>query len=219
MWNLLNPDNEFIKVINNITDMVLLSLLWILMCCTIVGIGPATVALYYAIVKSIRRDRGSTFKAFFHAIKENWKTSLLFGLLLGAFGVSIFIYDAPNIVAYFTLDNRPNVILIMISFLKLFILSGLFLYLFPLISRFEVTISGAVLTSLLLAIRHVLATIAMCIILLVGFFVISFAPFLLVIMPAAIVYAQSFLLEPIFKQVMSENNKTMDENEDQWYLE
>lgn len=219
MWNLLSPDNEFAKVVSKIMDLVFLSLLWLFLSCTIIGIGPATVALYYAVVKSIRRDRGSAFQAFFHAIKENWKSSLLFGLLFAAFVVSVLMYDVPNILAYFTLDTHPGLGIMVLSFLKLFLLGSIFLYIFPLISRFRISFSGAVLTSLLLSVRHILSTLALFVITFAGIWLVSFAPFMLFFLPSVIVYAYSFLIEPILKQMLSDGAHVKDENEDQWYLE
>ncbi len=219
MWNLLSPDSEFAKVVNNIMDMLLLGLAWLALCCTIVGIGPATTALYYTIVKSIRRGRGSAFAEFIHAIRENWKLSLVFGLVYAAFVVSVLIYDVPTIVAYFTLDTHPSLLIVLASFVKLFLLGSLFLYVFPLISRFQLTFSGALFTSLLLAVRNCFSTLAMLLIFFAGLFLISVAPFMLFFLPSAIVYAHSFLMEPILRKILSDDDRIKHKDEDQWYLE
>ena len=43
MWNLLNPDNRFVQIVNKIACGVVISLLWALLSCTIIGFGPAGV--------------------------------------------------------------------------------------------------------------------------------------------------------------------------------
>lgn len=218
MWNLLNPDSELARAINKITDMVLLSLLWVVLCGTVIGIGPATVGLYYAVAKSIRRDRGSTLTEFFHAIKQNWKISLIIGILLTAFGVSVLFFDIPNIVAFFTAGAPASLIWTILSFVKIFVFVGITLYVFPLISRYHVTTAGVVLTSLLLSLKHIFSTLAMCAIVFAGVYVSQFHPLLLGIVPACVVYILTFLLEPILKTLLSEQDKANMED-DPWYLE
>lgn len=218
LWNLLNPDNGLARAINKITDMILLSLLWVLLCCTVIGIGPATVGLYYAVAKSIRRDRGSVLTEFFHAIKQNWKISLIIGILLTAFGLSVLFFDIPNIVAFFTLDDPGSLIWTIFSFLKIFVFIGISLYVFPMISRYNVTTAGVVLTSLLLSLKHIFSTLSMCAIVFAGAYVIQFHPLWLGIVPACVVYILTFFLEPILKTLMSEQDKA-NMQDDPWYLE
>ena len=43
---------------------------------TIVGIGPASTALYYATAKALRYERGHALKEFFHGLKASWKISM-----------------------------------------------------------------------------------------------------------------------------------------------
>lgn len=219
MWNLLNPDSEFAQVINKIVDMILLSLAWLLLCGTVIGIGPAMVGLYYAVAKSIRRDRGSAMQAFFHAIKVNWKMSLLMGVILTVIGVSAYFFDLPNIIAYFVLDNKPNIIWVILSVFKIFLFLGISMYIFPLISRYHVTFVSGILNAFVLTFRHIGSTLAMCAIISVGIYVSQFSPILLGFLPAGIAYACSFLLEPILKQMISEEEKANIQDDDPWYLE
>ena len=58
MGGIFNINSPFFRVMSKVFDVIVLSLLWTLCCIPVITIGPATTALYYAIVKSIRKDRG-----------------------------------------------------------------------------------------------------------------------------------------------------------------
>lgn len=219
MWNLLNPDNSVMQVINKIIDMALLSILWLLLCCSVIEIGPATVALYYAVVKSIRKDRGNPYKEYFHAIKENWKVSLIVGLLLTVFGASVLFYDFPNLIICFTADNHSSAVWAILSVIRILLFSGIFLYIFPLISRFQVTSARAVAIALLLFVRNFPKTLLMLVILLAARWSLTVSPLFMLLLPGALAYLFSFFLEPILRKIALSHNNGENKNVDPWYLE
>ena len=53
MAGFFNYDNAVITTINKIVDMILLSIVYVILCIPIITIGPATTALYYAVVKML----------------------------------------------------------------------------------------------------------------------------------------------------------------------
>jgi len=72
-------------------DTVALSIVYVLVCIPIVTIGPATSALYYSTVKSIRRDRSYPIKEFFKAFKRDFKQSFIVGLILVVVGLILYV--------------------------------------------------------------------------------------------------------------------------------
>lgn len=94
------------------------------------------------------------------------------------------------------------------------------LYIFPYLSRFEVTIKLLFKSSTFLVFRHLPSTIIMFIIVLAGFIVNYIFPFLLIITPALVMLIQSFLVERIFKKYMPEKSQEAEEQGiDEWYLD
>ena len=73
MGNLFNMDNAFFSFISKVCDIMILSTVWILLCIPIITIGPASTALYYAVVKVVRRERGYLLREFFRSFKMNFK--------------------------------------------------------------------------------------------------------------------------------------------------
>ena len=155
MANIFNYDNPIISTINKIADMVILSILYLIICIPIVTIGPATTALYYTIVKNIRKERSYTYKEFFKGFKSNSKQGFIVTLIL------LVIY----FVLYFDLRFAQSRIGIQQS-----VFTGIFLgisiiviavnvYIFPYLSRFEVKITQLFKNSFYLAVKHFPSTI------------------------------------------------------------
>ena len=77
-------------VLNTVTDVVGLTLCWLLCCLPVVTLFPATAALYDAVVHGIRYREEGPYKRFFRTFRAEWKSgilsTLLWGAVLGFFG-------------------------------------------------------------------------------------------------------------------------------------
>ena len=72
--------SQFSDFLERAGQIIILSILWLICCLPIITLGPSTAALYYAVVKSVRCQRGSFLHEFFSSFKAN----LLPGLPLTA---------------------------------------------------------------------------------------------------------------------------------------
>lgn len=217
MGNLFNMDNAFFRFMGKLFDVVALNLVFIIVCIPIVTIGPAISALYYASVKSIRRDRSYPIKEFFKAFKRDFKQSFIVGLILVLAAVIIYV-DIRFVVDYIKNDFTAMryvylVIGLVISFISV--------YIFPLISRFSLKISGLFRLSFYLAIRHLLTTIVSIILLFGGFVLVYISAGLaLLFVPVLANLLISIMMEKVLikcmDMVQTDENY---ENKDQWYLD
>ena len=217
MGNLFNMDNAFFRFMGKLFDVVALNLVFIIVCIPIVTIGPAVSALYYASVKSIRRDRSYPIKEFFKAFKRDFKQSFIVGLILVLAAVIIYV-DIRFVVDYIKNDFTAMryvylVIGLVISFISV--------YIFPLISRFSLKISGLFRLSFYLAIRHLLTTIVSIILLFGGFVLVYISAGLaLLFVPVLVNLLISIMMEKVLikcmDMVQTDENY---ENKDQWYLD
>ena len=77
-------------VLNTVTDVVGLTLCWLLCCLPVVTLFPATAALYDAVVHGIRYREEGPYKRFFRTFRAEWKSGILstplWGAVLGFFG-------------------------------------------------------------------------------------------------------------------------------------
>ena len=217
MGNLFNMENAFFRFMGKLFDVVALNLVFIIVCIPLVTIGPAISALYYASVKSIRRDRSYPIKEFFKALKRDFKQSFIVGLIL-VLAAAIIYVDIRFVVDYiknnFTAMRYVYLVIgLVISFISV--------YIFPLISRFSLKISGLFRLSFYLAIRHLLTTIVSIILLFGGFVLVYISAGLaLLFVPVSVNLLISIMMEKVLVKCMDMVQTDEDnENKDQWYLD
>ena len=84
MGKCFDPERGLWSLLSTLVDICGLSLLWALLCLPVVTIGPATAALYYPVVKAVRRKDREAFHAFFHSFRQNLRTGIPATLLWAA---------------------------------------------------------------------------------------------------------------------------------------
>ena len=60
-------DSPLVMFWGKIADLMILSVLWVLCCCPVVMIGPATAALYCVTSNMVRRKNHGIVKLYFQA--------------------------------------------------------------------------------------------------------------------------------------------------------
>lgn len=224
MNNWLNPDNKFFTFMGKAFDIVVLNTIWLILCIPVITIVPATTALYYAIVKVIRRERSYAIKEFFRSFKRNFKQGAVFSLLalLLIFIMYIdFRYAWELMQAGQSSGSTYFGVFLVIAVL----FSAMYAYVCPILSRFEMKITGILKTSFVMATRHLLTTIVLLVLLvgvLLGCYVLLPGIFFL---PAVATLLASFLIERVFKKYMpakeepAEGEEEVGQEKDEWYLE
>ena len=61
MNSMFGPETKFFKVTNQIGNILLVSVLWLIGCIPVITIGTSTIAMYYAMVKAVRCEEGYVF--------------------------------------------------------------------------------------------------------------------------------------------------------------
>ncbi|NLK26929.1 MAG: YesL family protein, partial [Clostridiales bacterium] len=181
-------------------------------------IGPANTALYYATVKVIRRERGYLIREFFKSFKLNFKQGAIIGILLTlvTFFLGFDLLWAWINQESFRLGSALFGIFIAMSVMMLCIS----IYIYPILSRFEMTIKQIFKAATFMSIRHLPSTIGMMLIIAASALGIFFIPILLFVLPAAATYLISLLMERVLKKYMPESQGPGEETgKDEWYLE
>jgi uncharacterized membrane protein YesL len=216
MGGLFNPDNIFFSTLGKVIDLIVISIIWFIMCIPIITIGPASTALYYTVVKVIRRERGYLIREFFHSFKENFKMGALASVIILVIGIILFIdrrfalyYGGTLGFALLSVFNAMVGIIILTS-----------LYLFPVLSRFKIGLKQLLKTSVFLALKHLPTTVLLAVILVAILIGIYFVNILFLIAPALYSLLSSFLLERVFKKYMPVKSEDSESSGvDEWYLE
>ncbi len=230
MSNFFNMDNPFFTTLGKICDMLFISVVWVLFCIPVITIGPANTALYYAIVKVIRRERGYLFREFFKSFKLNFKRAAILGVVLT---IMFVVLGFDLIWAYANLGSSKSTssILFGVFIAFTFLLVCFSSYAFPILSRFDMTVKQLVKAGTFMSIRHLPSTLVMVVVTAAGIVGTFIIPLLIFIAPAAVVLVNSFLMERILKKYMPKAETTDEEttegetseekhsSKDEWYLE
>lgn len=219
MNSFFDYNNKFIQIMNKVADMMITSTMWALLCLTVVCIGPASTALYHAMAKAVRYERESAFKEFWRAFKQNFWKSLFFGILMSIFTVSIYFVDITANYDFFFNQASPDGWALFGLIFKVVVLAVLCVYIFPVLSRFNMPIHRIFVSCLLLSIRHLLSTVFMVVVLIVAIYATVAYPYLIFLLPGAFAFVQTFPMEKIMRAHMTEEDKEENESVDQWYLD
>lgn len=226
MRDFFNFDGPFFTVINRLGDLILLNVLWLICCLPIVTIGASTTALYFETMKLAENNEGYIVRNFFRSFKQNFLQSTVIWIVLAVtgFGVGYFLYN----MLFHSEAMSATSQLIAFSFVLMLciIYAFIFVYVFPLQSKFVNKIKYTVKNALILGIRHLPMTvilIASYAIAIFCFLKFSFLlPVFLLIGVAAIAYGQSFIFNKIF-YIYINKDKTEEElekmnNPDAWTI-
>lgn len=211
MGSFFSLEGGFFGWMGKIFDIMLVSLLWTLCCIPIITIGPATTALYYCVVKSIRRERGYVSKEFFHSFKENFKQGTIVGLIFTVLAVVMSL----NIYLVRQMDGTLGNILfgIYIAFSLLIMITAI--YAFPNLSRFTLSVKYLFKNSVIMAIRHLPFTIIMVVIIIISLGAMYIIPIITLFLPGVACLIVSFMMEKILRKYTPEDAG----RSDAWYME
>lgn len=202
---IFNMDGGLVKSLGKITDMICLSILFIISSIPVFTIGTAATALYYTVYKVIRNDRGYIFKEYVNAFKNNFKQTtpvwLLVMLISVVLGADIYIVRAWG-------ENGSKIGALVVVFLVLAaFLLGWVLYLFAYMARFENTRKQSMKNAVLIGLIHLPWTVLLIVMALAAAVVMYITPVTIFFVPSLFTLLESFILEKIFWKYMSEEDR------------
>ena len=149
-------DNKVLQVLAVIGDLMVLNLLWILCCLPVVTAGTSTTALYYSLLKMVRKEDTYPAGMFFRAFRQNLKQSIPLTILLLL--VCAVLYVDMNVARNTAISFGPLLsILLAVLFVVFAMVAS---YVFPLLAQFENTIKGTLKNALFMSIWHLPYSVA-----------------------------------------------------------
>ncbi len=222
MWDsVFSPDSIFIRTLTRISDVFILSIIYVISCIPIITIGASTTALYYTAITSISREDGYIFQMFWKSFKRNFKQSTIIWLITAAIGI-ILSTDVYFWFVSWTQDKQKiaqPLLFVSVVLLILYIL--IMTYLFPLQAKFDNKIGVTIRNAFLLAIKYfpqTLLLIAIPCLIISLVFITGYGIILILILGAGTAaFLQAFIYRSIFKQyipdeeVITEGNFNLDD--------
>lgn len=148
--SIFNTDNLFMRICEKILDLVTVNLLFLLSCLPLVTIGIAKISLYETLfeIKGARRVKVTAM--YMQAFRKNWKVGLKLGLLeLLLVGISLF-----DLVLFWKQETMLFQMLKATCIGVIIFTSLLFLCIYPLAAKFEMTVKDLLQTGLIMVSLH-----------------------------------------------------------------
>ena len=199
-------------VLTAVIDIVYAGILWLLFSLPVITLGPATTALYYAVVKCIRHERGSLSRVFLAGFRQNFRLSFPMWLVyLAAMGLA-----ALDFYAYRHMGLEIGGPLSAFSGILALPAMLTFPWMFAYISRFSNSFGGSLKFVSFLAARHMGKTLILTGELLLFLAIAWLLPQILPLIPGVFALLMSLTIEPVFRVYTAEQQA---ENGDSWYNE
>ena len=204
-------DGKVMEFLNKLGEIILLNILFLLCCLPVVTAGASLTSFYYAMIKSVRRERGNPVKEFFRSMKRTiGRGSLLtVGTLLW---LGALLYGRRGMPAGG--EKAISFGTALCDVLLLFSVCAL-LYLFPVLSRFELRISEMLKLSFVMSIRFLPITFLLA----AGSVLMGWVQFFwlpapcILILPGVCCYLTTYLMEKALLHYMPK----AEAGEEQWY--
>ncbi len=191
-----NYDGEYTRTAGKLFDTLLLGLVWLLCCLPVVTAGAACCALYYALVKSVRGERGYALREYWHGFRVNWKTASA-GWLASLFVSGIAVWNLRIIDRMEVSDFTA--FLLVLNILVLLALAAVSVCYYPVVSRFEGNFGRELCISAYLAVRH-LGTALLCLLILaMGGVLVWRVPVLILLLPGPLCLLISEFMEKVLQ--------------------
>ncbi|MDY4969928.1 MAG: YesL family protein [Lachnospiraceae bacterium] len=197
-------DGVFYEVCEKLFDMLAVSIYWLIGCLPVVTIGTSFTALYYTASHSIRCDIKTVTTAFWTSFRQNFVEGLKLWLVVFA-GMFVFLLNI-GILDEKMFNNVGIGLMVFYGFCFVAVLA-MACYAFPALSRFDEPAGWIVKVSLYMMVKNFPVTLLLLLMLAGCYIAVFYVPFLILILPGFASSISTFLVEPILKKHMPEENQ------------
>lgn len=201
--NLFAPDSHLMIFMAKLTDCIFLSLFFVLCCFGVITTGTSIAALYDATFRSFRQKERHSWSRFFEVFRNNWKEGILPSILF----LACFAALLKGIIALWNGAVAGTISWLLFSgavFIAVVVIGGLSI-LFPMLSRFENSPGALLKNTVMLALANLPRTIALGVLNTVSLFLCVRLVIPLFFLPSLAALLGSFLIEPMFKPYMGDD--------------
>lgn len=197
-------DGPFNRFGTFLFDIIALNFIWFIFSIPVFTMGAATTALFYVVGKKVRKEDGYLLKDFWKSFRMNFKQSTVIWILM----LFIILIARFNLKSAHLFGNMGKA-LVVFQYAILLQLIFIGIYIFPLLSRFYLTITGALKMAFIIANKHLFTTL-FCIFLLVAtFFLVWVVPIYIFISIGLYAVTSAYLIEKILNKYMPKNEESI----------
>ncbi|MGL4799250.1 MAG: YesL family protein [Cellulosilyticaceae bacterium] len=187
-------DGPVYKAGVEVSDALILTIIWFIGCLPIITIGTSTSALFYIYGKKSRDEDAYIWRDFWKSYRQNFVQSIPITLILGVMWASTVAYRIL-IEGY---EGGAPVVLSGLALLMTVEVTILTIYVLAVLSRFHMKVMNMFLTAFVLAHRHIVSTALIIVVVVLLQFASMVIPFTVMIMPVFVAAVASVPIQKIF---------------------
>lgn len=209
MGKLFSPENPIINALNDLTDLIILGILWLLCSLPVVTIGASATALSYTYHKHFKCKEGHVTRLFFHAFATNFKQATIVWLIMLAI---LALLGADYYFSRVALEQKPflSVPLVVTIAITIFIVMWS-QYVFAYIARFEDTTRTVIKNTILIMLANFPWSFLLLFLFLVA---VLFFPLLLFFIPILYIVIANMIHERVFSKYIQDDEEEEDDADD-----
>ncbi|MGX8688446.1 MAG: YesL family protein [bacterium] len=210
-----DPDSPLMSGLSRMTDLVLLNLITLAGCLPVITAGASLTAMHYVLLKMVRGEEGYVAADWLKSFKRNFRQATLIWLVFLAAGVMALV--DLWIIAYGAGSTALAVRVLLI--LVILMVYGVFLWIFPILARFEGTVPMIAASAAAMAFRALPATLAMgaagALPVFIWIFLPSMAPLVILFGASFPGMVSAYICSPLFGKLEKELKKTEKDPEEE----
>lgn len=129
----LNLDSPILDHMNTAVDFIVLNMMYLIFCIPVITIGPATAALYQVTLREVRKEHGYLVRKFFQHFREMFLQGISAFLLFAG----VLTAAAYALAFWHTFSTFVGTVAFMLTFMLTIAVLCAFIYVFPLMARFQ----------------------------------------------------------------------------------
>lgn len=202
----MDYNSPFIKMLETIANMLIVSLLWLLFSLPLITIVPSCSALYHTVNKVIfGPGRGNgVFKDFFNSYKENLVAGIKINLILRI--LAFFIFEGLWTGYQFYRVSILGMLYFGFGIIITLVAGTMVINVPPVLSRFDAPLSSVFRMSIYFAMKHPIRSIFNVLLLGAMALAVEMLPLALLIVPALYTDLIRAPLEKDMEQIIKDNN-------------
>lgn len=216
-------DGKLMEILNKLGEIILVNIVFLICCIPVVTIGSALTSFYYAMMKSVRRERGVPVREFMSSMKRTLGRGVLLTIAVIVWMALLFVgwrmalAGAADAAALASETESTVTFPVVLYSVAIGVSICVLIYLFPVFSRFEMKTLQLIKLSFVMSIRFLPITVIVA----AGSAIIGWALFrklpvaCILVVPGLWCYAVTFLMEKALKHY----TPAAKPGEEQWYDE
>ncbi len=195
--NIFGFGGSFVSACDKLFDLMALGFLWFLGSLPIITMGASSAALYHTMVKCIKHNDGYISKEFFHSYLLNLKQGIILWALVT---VATFAMHLNIGILMKETEGYAGLFFICVYMLVSVYILAMAFYLFPALSRYDMSCGWLVKISMYMVVRYFGTTLALFLVVIcVGAIVWKF-PMAMFFVPGPTAFIMSDFLERVLKK-------------------